>query len=257
MKYDFIDKTVVVTGGGSGIGKLSCQRFAESGAKVAVVDINAAAAQQTSDEIVGRGYAAAAFPADIADEQTVKDLFESIHVYFGGIDVLFNQAGISPMGTLETTSLSELKNVFAIDAFSIFLTCKYVLPYMKQQGGGNIINTVGTYALRYVQNKIGYCSAKAAAMSITKSVAVDYARANIRCNAICPGYVDTPLTQGEPAEKRRSFLDRTQPLPYTIMPEDIAQVALFLASDASRAITGQGIVVDGGTEATLIYTSPN
>jgi Dehydrogenases with different specificities (related to short-chain alcohol dehydrogenases) len=257
MKYDFSGKTVAITGGGSGIGKLSCQRFAEAGAQVAVIDINGVTAQQTADEITKAGFTATAFQTDITDEQAVEATFKAINDCFGSVDILFNQAGTSPVGTLETTSYDDLKKVFAIDTFSIFLTCKYVLPYMKQQGGGAIINTIGTYALRYVQNKIGYCSAKAAALSITKSVAVDYARDNIRCNAICPGYVDTPLNKDVPADKRDRFLDRTQPMHYLITAEDIAQTALFLASEASHAITGQAIVVDGGTEATLIYTSPN
>lgn len=257
VKYDFSGKTVAITGGGSGIGKLSCRRFAEAGAKVAIIDINGDAAKQTEEELTKDGFEAAAFRADITDEQAVIDTFRAISEKFGTIDILFNQAGTSPMGTLETTSYEDLKKVFAIDTFSIFLTCKYVLPYMKKQGGGTIVNTIGTYALRYVQNKLGYCSAKAAALSITKSVAVDYARDNIRCNAICPGYVDTPLNKDVPVDRRARYLDRIQPMDYLIQAEDIAQTALFLASDASKAITGQAIVADGGTEATLIYTSPN
>lgn len=257
MKFDFSGKTVAITGGGSGIGKLSCQRFAEAGARVAVIDINSTTAQQTADEITKAGLAAHAFQADITDEQAVETTFQAIADCFGSIDILFNQAGISPMGNLETTSYEDLKKVFAIDTFAIFLTCKYALPYMKRQGGGVIVNTVGTYALRYVQNKLGYCSSKAAALSITKSVAVDYARDNIRCNAICPGFVDTPINKEVPEDRRARFLDRTQPMDILINAEDIAQTAMFLASDASRAITGQAIVTDGGTEATLFYTSPN
>lgn len=256
IKYDFNGKTVVITGGGSGIGRLSCHRFAESGAKVAVIDINGGTARQTADEITKAGFLAAPFQADITDEQEVEAAFKAIHESCGSVDILFNQAGISPTGTLETTSYDDLKKVFAIDTFAIFLTCKYALPYMKRQGGGVIVNTVGTYALRYVQNKLGYCSSKAAALSITKSVAVDYARDHIRCNAICPGFVDTPLNQGVPSDRRDRYLDRIQPMDFLIQAEDIAQTALFLASEASRAITGQAIVVDGGTEAALIYTSP-
>ncbi len=257
MKYDFSGKTVAITGGGSGIGKLSCSLFAEAGAKVAVLDINGPAAAQTAEEIKAAGFTAEAYTVDITDEQAVIDTFKAINDLFGSIDILFNQAGISPMGNLETTSYDDLKKVFAIDTFAIFLTCKYVVPYMKQQGGGVIINTVGTYGLRYVQNKIGYASSKAAAMSLTKAVAIDYARDNIRCNAICPGYVDTPLNRSVPEDRRAAFLDRTQPMDILIGAQDIANTALFLADDASRAITGQAIVVDGGTEATYFYTSPN
>ena len=124
---------------------------------------------------------------------------------------------------------------------------------MEKQGGGVILNTVGTYGLRPTPNKIGYSAAKAAALSLTRSIAVDFARSNIRCNAICPGFVDTPLNNGFEGEARERFLDKYQPSFYKIQPEDVALTAIWLASDESKAITGQPIVVDGGTEACLYF----
>ena len=249
----FENKVVAITGGGSGLGKLSCEMFAESGAQVCVVDINAVAAQATVDAINAKGGKAMAFAVDITNEAAMEKLFADIVAAFGKIDVLFNNAGISPVGTVTTTSFADFQKVIAIDMYSIFLGCKYAIPYMEKQGGGVIINTVGTFGIKPIPNKVGYACAKAGAMSLTRSVAIDYARSNIRCNAICPGFVDTPLNKDFVGEARDKFLDTYQPMTYRIQPEDIAKTALFLASDDAQAITGQGIVIDGGTEACLYY----
>ncbi len=249
----FNNKIVAITGGGSGLGKLSCELFAAAGAQVCVVDINAVAAQATVDVITAKGGKAAAFAVDITNEAAMEKLFADIVAAFGKIDVLFNNAGISPVGTVTTTSFADFQKVIAIDMYSVFLGCKYVIPYMEKQGGGVIINTVGTFGIKPIPNKVGYACAKAGAMSLTRSVAIDYARSNIRCNAICPGFVDTPLNKDFVGEARDKFLDTYQPMTYRIQPEDIAKTALFLASDEAQAITGQGIVIDGGTEACLYY----
>ena len=180
-------------------------------------------------------------------------MFAEVEKKFGGIDLLYNNAGISPEGTIETTSFDDFKKVIGIDLYSIFLGCKYAIPYMKKRGGGAIINTVGTFGFKPIPNKMGYAAAKAGAMSLTRSVAVDMARDNIRCNAICPGFVDTPLNKGFTGEAREKFLDARQPMQLKIQSEDIANAAVYLATEDARAITGQGLVIDGGTEACLYY----
>jgi NAD(P)-dependent dehydrogenase (short-subunit alcohol dehydrogenase family) len=124
---------------------------------------------------------------------------------------------------------------------------------MEKQEGGVILNMVGTFGIKPIPNKAGYSCAKAGALSITRSVAIEFARSNIRCNAICPGFVDTPLNKGFTGKAREEFLDRYQPMTIKIQSSDIAKTALFLASEEARAITGQAIVVDGGTEAGLYY----
>lgn len=249
----FENKVVAITGGGSGLGKLSCEMFAAEGATVCVIDINAQTAGAVAESIVSAGGKAKAFAADITNESAMEKLFAEIHDTYGRLDVLFNNAGISPIGTVTTTSYADFRKVLAIDMESIFLGCKYAIPYMEKQGGGVILNTVGTFGLKPIPNKVGYACAKAGAMSLTRSVAIDFARSNIRCNAICPGFVDTPLNKDFTGEVREKFLDSYQPMTLKIQPEDIAKTALFLASDDARAITGQAVVIDGGTEACLYY----
>ena len=242
---------VAFSGGGSGMGKLSCELFAQEGASVAVIDINPATAQATVDGIVSAGGTAKAYAVDITAEEAMKALFADIVATFGRIDVFFTVAGISPVGTAVTTSYEDYKKVVALDMDSVFLGCKYSIPYMERQGGGVILNLVGTFGFRPTPNMLGYSAAKAGALAITRSVAIDFARSNIRCNAICPGFVNTPLNKGFEGEARQRFLKTYQPAPFEIQAKDIADTALFLASDAARALTGQAIVVDGGTEASL------
>ena len=179
----FENKVVAITGGGSGLGKLSCEMFAAEGATVCVIDINAQTAGAVAESIVSAGGMAKAFAADITNESAMEKLFAEIHDTYGRLDVLFNNAGISPIGTVTTTSYADFRKVLAIDMESIFLGCKYAIPYMEKQGGGVILNTVGTFGLKPIPNKVGYACAKAGAMSLTRSVAIDFARSNIRCNA--------------------------------------------------------------------------
>lgn len=249
----FEGKIVAVTGGGSGMGKLSCEMFAKEGAVVCVIDINTQAANATVDGILKNGGNAKAFLADISSEEQMIKLFEDIEKEYKRLDVLYNNAGISPVGTVGTTTFSNFKKTLAIDLDSVFLGCKYAIPIMQKQGGGVIINTAGTFGIKPIPDKAAYACAKAGVMSLTRSVAIDFARDNIRCNAICPGFVDTPLNKDFTGEARDRFLDRYQPMELRIQPEDIANMALFLASDEARGVTGQGVVVDGGTEACLYY----
>lgn len=247
----FENKVVVIAGGGSGMGRVSCQKFAAEGAAVGVVDINEAGAAETVRLIAEAGGKAKAYKVDITKEDEMKKLFSDVVADFGRIDVYFTIAGISPVGTATTTEFEDFKKVVELDMYSVFLGCKYSIPYMEQQGGGVIIVLSGTYGIRPTPNKIGYSAAKAGAISLTRSVAIDFARSNIRCNTICPGFVNTPLNNGFEGEARQRFLNTYQPAPFEIQSEDIANTALFLASDDARAITGQTIVVDGGTEAAL------
>lgn len=247
----FDGKVVVITGGGSGMGKISCTLFAQEGGSVCVVDINEKTAKATADEIIAAGGKAKAYAIDITKEEAVKALFDDAVATFGRLDVYFTIAGISPVGTAVTTSYEDYKKVVALDMDSVFLGSKYCIPHMIKTGGGVILNLVGTYGIRPTPNKLSYSAAKAGALSITRSVAIDFARDNIRCNAICPGFVNTPLNNGFEGEARQRFLNTYQPAPFEIQAKDIAETALFLASDEARAITGQAIVVDGGTEASL------
>ncbi len=246
-------KIAVVTGAGSGLGRSIAVKLASEGAKVAVADISLDNAKETVELIDSQGGEAAPFVSDVTCEEQIQHLFEEVDKKWGGIDILYNNAGISPVGTIETTSFADFQKVISLDMYSIFLGSKYVIPYMKKNGGGSIINTVGTFGFKPIPNKIGYACAKAGAMSLTRSVAIDMAKENIRCNAICPGFVDTPLNKGLVGEEREQFLKTYQPMDMKIQAEDIANTAVYLATEDAKAITGQGIVVDGGTEACLYY----
>jgi 3-oxoacyl-[acyl-carrier protein] reductase len=170
---------------------------------------------------------------------------------FGGLDILVNSAGISPVGTVTEIDEDAWDECIAIDLRSVFLGAKYAIPEMQRRGGGVILNVAGTFGLSGARNKAAYSAAKAGAINLSRSIALDYARDNIRCNAICPGYVDTPLNADFPTDARDRFLDARQPLPGLIQPEEVAQLALFLASNAGRMLTGQTYVVDGGQQAGL------
>ena len=198
----FDGKVVVITGGGSGMGKISCTLFAQEGASVCVVDINEKTAKATADEIIAAGGKAKAYAIDITNEAAVEALFDDAVATFGRLDVYFTIAGISPVGTAVTTSYEDYKKVVALDMDSVFLGSKYCIPHMIKTGGGVILNLVGTYGIRPTPNKLSYSAAKAGALSITRSVAIDFARDNIRCNAICPGFVNTPLNNGFEGEAR-------------------------------------------------------
>lgn len=247
------NKITVITGGTSGIGRAAARVFAAEGAVICILGRNAARAEKVLEEIQNNGGSAEFYHCDITVAEEIHDTIDKILQQYGRIDILFNSAGISPTGTVETTTFSDFKKVMEADLYSIFLLSQEVIGSMKEQGGGNIINIAGTYGMHPVPNKAGYACAKAGVISLTRSIAIDFARQGIRCNAISPGYVDTPLNDGFPTEKRDRFLERYQPDPEVITAEAIANAAIFLASDESRNITGQNLVVDGGTEACLYY----
>ena len=152
----FDGKVVVITGGGSGMGKISCTLFAQEGASVCVVDINEKTAKATADEIIAAGGKAKAYAIDITNEAAVEALFDDAVATFGRLDVYFTIAGISPVGTAVTTSYEDYKKVVALDMDSVFLGSKYCIPHMIKTGGGVILNLVGTYGIRPTPNKLSY-----------------------------------------------------------------------------------------------------
>lgn len=253
MQNQLQKPVAVITGGTSGIGLGIGLAFAEAGWTVCLAGSSRERADSAGEQLRRSGLAGEVFVADVTDEAAVIGLFEAVRQRFGRVDALVNSAGISPVGTVETTSFADFQRVMQVDLFSAFLCSKYAIPLFKRQGGGAIVNIAGTYGIRPIPGKAGYSCAKAGVINLTKSVAIDFARENIRCNAICPGFVDTPLNKGFEGERRQSFLKKFQPAELEITADDIAQAALFLASDRARAITGQEIVVDGGSEACLYY----
>ena len=245
------DKVALVTGGGSGIGAASCFAFASEGARVAVVNRTLAKADAVARVIESEGGRAIAIAADVSVSADVQRMVDKIVAKYSVPDIIFNNAGISPEGRITDISEAEWDQCLNIDLKSVFLTARCAIPLMIQEGGGVILNTAGTFGIQAAKNKAAYSVAKAGVINLTRSIALDYARDNIRCNAICPGYVDTPLNEGFPPAARDAFLEQYQPLRGLIGAEDVAEMAVYLASDAARMITGQVFVLDGGQQAGL------
>ena len=243
-------KVILVTGGGSGIGAASCLAFAREGAKVAVVNRTLSKAEAVAQLIADSGGAAVAIQADVSLAADVERMIDRTVSGLGVPDVVFNNAGISPSGRVTDISEADWDDCLNIDLKSVFLCAKAVIPLMTA-AGGCILNTAGTFGIRAAKNKAAYSAAKAGLVNLTRSIALDYARDRIRCNVICPGYVDTPLNEGFPPEERDAFLAQYQPLPGLISAADVAELAVYLASDAARMITGQVFVIDGGQQAGL------
>jgi len=239
-------KVIFITGAGSGIGKACALALAAQGGLVAVTGRTASKCEAVAAEI---GPNALAIETDIAKSADVQRAIAKTVAHFGRLDSLINCAGISPSGSVTEISEAEWDECLAIDLTSNFLTAKYAIPHLKQAGGGTIINVAGTFGIRAARGKAAYSAAKAGVVNLTRAIALDYARDNIRCNVVCPGFVDTPLTEGFSGLARDAFLERSQPLRGMTQPEDVASLVAYLCSDAARMITGQSFVIDAGQQA--------
>jgi NAD(P)-dependent dehydrogenase (short-subunit alcohol dehydrogenase family) len=245
------DKTAIITGAAAGIGAASAALFANEGAKVVAVDIDCELLNQVSSQIEKAGGKCLAVAADVSRRDDVQNVLRSATEKFGRVDILFNNAGIVPTGKIEAISEEQWDRAMAINVKSMYLFCHFVIPIMKAQGGGVILNTASATALRAVADRACYSATKAAVIGLTKSMALDYVRDNIRVNCLCPGTVDTPsLAQRlaafpDPAEARKSFITR-QPMGRFGTAEEIAQAALYLVSPAAEFVTGVAFAIDGG-----------
>ena len=247
-------KRALIAGGASGIGRATALLFAGEGAAISVVDLDEVGGRAVGKEIDHEGSRAIFVPCDVtqagdcqrAVEQTVRDL--------GGLDVLVNSAGIIRRANVLETTEAEWDQVMAVNVKSVFLLSKYAIPVLAEAGGGVIINVASGWGLVGGPRAAAYCASKGAVVQLTKSMALDHGRQNIRVNCICPGDTDTPMLRdearqlGEPMEQ---FLAEAaeRPLGRIGRPEDIAEAALYLASDASSFVTGTALVVDGGGTA--------
>jgi NAD(P)-dependent dehydrogenase (short-subunit alcohol dehydrogenase family) len=246
-------KVAVVTGAGSGIGRAAAVRFAAEGAAVAVADLNADAAKNTAAQISAAGGSALAVAADVADRAQVSGCFAQILTEYGRIDVLYNNAGVNSSGSVLDATEDDWDRSFAVNAKGTFLCAQAAAPAMVAAGGGSIINQGSVAALVGIANFASYCAAKGAVVALTRSMSVDLAPRGVRVNVICPGTVYTPLM--EPMLTARGGGDMAAGLALTVAkypigrlgtPEEIAAVALFLASDDSSFLTGSVLTADGG-----------
>ncbi len=242
-----------VTGGGSGIGEAICLRFAAEGARVAVIDLNLEAAESVVDRIVKEGGTAQAFACDVTNQTNVQETFTSIGSAFGGLTALVNNAGTACIGGLETATEADMDRVYAVNIKGVY-NCLYAgIGLLKQNQGGSIIN-MGSIASTFgIPDRFAYSMSKGAVLAMTRSVACDYVKDNIRCNCIAPARVHTPfvdkfLAENYPGKESEMMvkLSATQPVGRMGQPDEIAALAVYLASDESKFVTGGNYEIDGG-----------
>ena len=249
------DRVCLVTAGGSGIGRATCLRFAQEGALVAVADVAADAAGETARLVTattGRDDAAMTVSLDVTDPDSCDEAVGRVVAAWGRIDVLFNNAGIAGVGTVEETSLELWERVMAVNVRGVFLVARAVLPVMVGAHGGSIINMSSTIAEIGLARRASYAASKGAVLSLTRQMQADYAQHGIRVNALLPGTIHTPFVDRYLAESYDDpaagleALRKRQLTGELGRPEDVAAAALFLASDESRFVLGTGLFVDGG-----------
>jgi NAD(P)-dependent dehydrogenase (short-subunit alcohol dehydrogenase family) len=247
-------KRCLITGGGSGIGRATALRFAAEGARVAVADLDLEAANETVAlvEAAGAGGSATAVVVDVTDERSAADAVRTVAEAFGGIDVLFNNAGIAGVGTVEETSLELWERVMAVNVRGVFLVARAVVPVMVAGGGGSIINMSSTIAEIGLARRASYAASKGAVLALSRQMQADYASSGIRVNALLPGTIHTPFVDRYLAESYDDpvagleTLKKRQLTGDLGQPEDVAAAVVFLASDESRFVLGSGLFVDGG-----------
>ena len=249
-------KVAVITGAGGGMGREAAILFSEEGAQVCVADIDGAAAEESA----GEARDAFAVQVDVADPDSVEAMYRAASDRFGGIDVLYNNAGISPaddVSILETEP-DAWDRVQDVNTKGVYLCCKHGIPYLLERGGGSVINVASFVALMgAATSQISYTASKGAVLSLSRELAVQFARQGIRVNALCPGPVETPLLLrifgDDPAayERRRIHL----PMGRLAKPREIVNAALFLACDESSYVNGSTFLVDGGL--TAAYVTPD
>jgi NAD(P)-dependent dehydrogenase (short-subunit alcohol dehydrogenase family) len=239
----FEGKVAVVTGGGSGVGRAACVMFAKEGAKSVAVDINLEGAKETAAIIEKAGGQALAIGADVAVAADAERIARQTVERFGQINILFNNAGIAPRGSVVDTTEELWDRVLAVDLKSIFLVSKYVIPVMQKSGGGAIINTGSMCSLHGYPNLAAYTAAKGGVLMLTKQMASEYKKHNIRVTCVCPGQVLSPMTEKVWKDEGRVMTDADKAKMQT--PEDIADTVLFFASDAAHMISGEPLVVNG------------
>jgi NAD(P)-dependent dehydrogenase (short-subunit alcohol dehydrogenase family) len=249
-----VGKACVVTGAGSGIGKASAERLAEEGGKVLCVDINAESAALTAQGIQKNGGIADAFAADISSPEQVETFIHSCVERYGSIDVLVNNAGVNLPGVFHEVPDEVIDRTFNVNVKGTIYASRAAIPYMLKQGKGSIVNISSVNGLVSEPFLAIYSASKGAIVMLTRGIALDYAKQNIRCNCICPGWIDTPINYAHAEmlgglEKVYNSIDSFQPIGRPGEPREIANLVLFLASDEASLMTGSIVTADGGMTA--------
>ena len=244
-------RVAIVTGAGSGIGRACAGAMAKEGAHVIVVDRSPDGAQAAVDQIAAAGGEASAAVADVTDDGALAELVRGALARFGRIDILHNHAGLQVEGTLEGVPIEGFDRSWDVNVRAHFMMARLVVPRMRERGGGVILNTSSSSGVLTDSEMIAYATTKHAVIAMTRQMALDYARHNIRVNAICPGWVDTPfndpfIRQMGGRDAVEAYVRERVPMGRWGRVDEIAEAALFLVSDRSSYVTGQALVVDGG-----------
>jgi len=240
-----------VTGAGSGIGQGIALRFAVEGARVAVVERNPKAAQETVRQITSRGGKALAIPCDVSRENQVRASIEKTVRRFGGLNIIVNNAGIVHVKQLHEHTEREWDELMAVNVKSIFFSIKHGIAYLRKNKRSYVVNIGSISSFVGQGNTPAYTTSKGAVLMLSKSIALDYAKDNVRCNCICPGITDTPLFRyhvnktPNPAETLAKRLRRV-PLGIALTPDDIARAAVYFSCEDSAGVTGTSLIVDAG-----------
>jgi NAD(P)-dependent dehydrogenase (short-subunit alcohol dehydrogenase family) len=253
MMFSLQGKTALITGAGSGIGRAIALLFAKQGARIVLFDISESAAVAVGSEIRALGGEERALVCDVTDARAVQAAFEKVDAAGLRVDILVNNAGIAHVGNLQTTDEEALDRLYRVNVKGVYLCGKAAVERMSKAGGGVILNMASIASLIGLEDRFAYSMSKGAVLAMTRSIAVDYMRAGIRCNCICPARIHTPfvdrmLKDFYPGREAAAFeeLSKAQPMGRMGTPEEVAALALYLCSNEAAFITGQDFPIDGG-----------
>ena len=253
MKFSLKNKSAVITGGGSGIGKAISETLAEMGATVYILDMNEEAGTQTASEITQKNSPAYFYKCDVSNSQNVNEVFDEIKATDLGIDILVNNAGIGFVGNIENTSEADFDRLYSVNVKGVFHCAKAVIPHFKEKNKGVIVNMASVAATVGLVDRFAYSMTKGAVLTMTYTIAKDYLAHNIRCNSVSPARIHTPFVDGfiaknYPGREKEMFenLSQTQPIGRMGTPREVANLVLYLCSDEASFITGTDFPIDGG-----------
>ncbi len=251
--FSLEEKVAVITGGGKGIGRAISETFAAQGAIAEIFELDPAAGEETAAAITEAGGTAQATVSDVSNQAAVNAAIEAIVQRRGKIDILVNNAGIAHIGTALNTTEEDFERIFRVNVKGVYNCIQAVLPHMIEAGGGVILNMASIASITGIADRFAYSTSKGAVLTMTYSIATDFIKNGIRCNAICPARVHTPFVDGYldkhfPDNRDEMFekLSKVQPIGRMAKPEEIAHLALYLCSDEAAYLTGVAYPIDGG-----------